>query len=388
MSAETETIIEVKPEDANDSAAEPKKSRRWLLFGVIALAIVLLLLWYLWTQTSSLDGLKRFVRYSGKRYESFSVRVPDAGACVIADDCLCTASQEGLSIYRADGKLLARADTPWSDPTLKAAGDRLLCYEIGGYQLSVYKTNGKEVFSLHTDGRIYDAEIAKNGAVCVLTEGDGSRAVLQAYSKNGDLLFRHESKSRYLNACALSPDAEHAAATALGQEDVRFASAALLFETDSADAPAELSLDAQMIYDVAFLDGRRVCAVGESSLQFFTTENKLLREYPMQAGSLSAYRFTNGRIAAAYDLYAGGTALVLLDAQGKELSYLELDDTILHLSLCGDYLSVLTERELRIYDRSAHLCGRTENPGWKLALVRSDGTAFCLTGHSAVLYIP
>lgn len=384
MSAETEAITEVKTEEAT----EPKKSRRWLLFAAIALAIVLLLLWYLWTQTSSLDGLKRFVRYSGKDYASFSVRVPDAGACAVADDRLCTASQEGLSVYRADGKLLAHADTPWSDPTLKAAGGRLLCYEIGGYLLAVYKTNGEEVFSLHADGRIYDAEIAKNGAVCVLTEGSGCRAVLQAYSKSGDLLFRHESKSRYLNACALSSDAEHAAASALGQEDIRFASAALLFETDSTDAPAELSLDAQMIYDMAFLDNRRVCAVGESSLQFFTAEGKLLREYPMQTGSLSAYRFAKGAVAAAYDLYAGGSALVLLDAQGKELFYQELDDTVLHLSLCGDYVSVLTERELRIYDRSAHLCGRTDNPGWKAALVRSDGTAFCLTGHSAELYIP
>lgn len=384
MSAEPEAIIEVKTEET----AEPKKSRRWLLFAAIALAIVLLLVWFLWTQTSSLDGLKRFVRYSGKHYESFSVRVPDAGACVIADDRLCTASQEGLSVYRADGKLVARTDTPWSGPTLKAAGGRLLCYEVGGYLLTVCNTNGEEVFSLHADGRIYDAEIAKSGAVCVLTEGSGCRAVLQTYSKSGDLLFRHESRSRYLNACALSPDAGHAAVNALGQEDVRFASAALLFETDSSDAPAVLSLDAQMIYDMAFLDDNRVCAVGESSLQFFTAEGNLLREYQMQSGSLSAYRFAKGVVAAAYDLYSGGSALVLLDAQGKELSYLELDDTILHLSLCGDYISVLTERELRIYDRSAHLCGRTENPGWQAALARSDGTAFCLTGHSAELYVP
>ncbi len=384
MSAETETITEAKPEETT----EPKKSRRWLLFSAIALAIVLLLVWYLWSQTSSLDGLKRFVRYSGKHYESFSVRAPDAGACAVAGDRLCTASQEGISIYQADGKLLAQVDTPWSDPTLKTSGGRLLCYEIGGYRLSVYDTSGKEVFSLRTDGRIYDAEIAEHGAVSVLTEGEGCRAVLETYSKSGDLLFRHESKSRYLNACALSPDADFAAACAIGQEDIRFASAALLFETDRTDAPTELSLDAQMIYDMAFLDDESVCAVGESSLQFFTADGKLLREYAAQTGSLSAYRFADGLIAAAYDLYAGGSALVLLDAQGKELSYLELDDAVLHLSLCGDYLSVLTERELLIYDRSAHLCGRTENAGWKSALARSDGTAFCLTGHSAALYIP
>ena len=384
MSAEPKITIE----EPAAPAAEPKTGRRWLLFAAIALAILLLLVWYLWAQTSSLDGLKRFVRYSGKHYESFSVRVPDAGACVIADDYLCTASQEGVSVYHADGRLLVRVDTPYSDPTLKSAGDLLLCYEIGGYRLSVLHTSGEERFSLRTDGRIYDAEISQDGAVSVLTEGSGCRAVLEAYSESGALLFRHESRSRYLNACAVSPDADFAAACALGQEDIRFASAALLFATDSTDAPFELSLDAQMIYDMAFLDGETVCAVGESSLQFFTAEGKLLREYAVDAGRLSAYRFGDGLVAAAYDLYAGGSALVLLDAQGKELAYLEPDAAVLHLSVCGDYLSVLTERELRIYDRSAQLCGRTENPGWKSALVRSDGTAMCLTGRSAVLYIP
>ena len=372
MSAETET----------------KAGRRWLLFAATALMIVLLLVWYLWAQTSSLDGLKRFVRYSGKQYDSFSVSLPDAGACVIADDRLCTASQEGVSAFGADGKLIFRVGAPYRDPALKAEGDRILCYEIGGTQLTLLNTDGEEVFSLHTDGRIYDAEVARNGVVSVLTEGDGCRAVVKVYSNNGALLFRHESKSRYLNACALSPGGDYVAVNALGQEDIRFASAALLFATDSIDAPTELSLDAQMIYDMAFLDGESVCAVGESSLQFFAADGRLLREYSLQTGSLSAYRFADGLTAAAYDLLSGGSAVVLLDAQGKELAYSELKDTVLHMSICEDYISVLTDRELRIYDRSLQLCGSTENIGWRTALVRSDGTAMCLTGYSAGLYIP
>lgn len=365
-----------------------KAGRRWLLFAAIALVIVVLFVWYLLAQTASLDGLKRFVRYSGKRYGSFSVSIPDAGACVIADDRLCTASQEGVSAYGADGKLFFRVGAPYRDPALKAEGSYLLCYEIGGTQVSLFQTDGEERFTLRTDGRIYDAEVAQNGAVSVLTEGDGCRAVLQVYNQNGDELFRHDSRSRYLNACALAPDADFLAASALGQEDIRFASTALLFETGSTDQPAELSLDAQIIYDMAFTDSDCVSAVGESSLQFFTAEGRLLREYSLQTGSLSAYRFAGGLTAAAYDLLSGGSAVVLLDAQGKELAYAELNAPVQHLSVCGNYVSVLTDRELRIYDRSLRLCGSTENPGWQSALVRSDGTAMCLTGHSAVLYIP
>lgn len=368
--------------------AETKTGRRWLIFAAIALVILLLLIWYLWAQTSSLDGLKRFVRYSGKHFDSYSVSVPDAGACVIAGDRLCVASQEGISAYGADGKLIFRVGAPFRDPALKANGDHLLCYELGGTQLTLLRADGEEAFSLHTDGRIYDAEVAQNGAVSVLTEGEGCRAVAQVYSEAGAPLFRHESKSRYLNACALSPDGSFLAVNALGQEDIRFASAALLFATDSTDAPTELSLDAQVIYDMAFLDDESVCAVGESSMQFFAADGKLLREYSLQNGSLSAYRFSDGFVAAAYDLLSGGSAVVLLDPQGKELVYAELRGAVRHLSVCEDYISVLTDRELRIYDRDLRLCGSTENAGWRTALVRSDGTAMCLTGYSAGLYIP
>ncbi|MBQ6431555.1 MAG: hypothetical protein IJJ99_06750 [Oscillospiraceae bacterium] len=380
MSAETEKKAEQQ--------IEQKTGRRWLIYAVIGIAVALLLVLYLWTQTSSLDKLKRFVRYSGRHFASFSVSVPDAGACVIAGDRLCTASQDGVSAYAADGRLVFRVGAPYRDPAIKAAGDCILCYEIGGRQLSLLDTGGKERFSLHTDGRIYDAEVAQSGAVTVLTEGDGCRAVAEVYSKKGALLFRHESKSRYLNACALSPDGDYLAVNALGQEDIRFASAAMLFATDSEVMQAELSLDAQMIYDMAFLDDETLCAVGESSLQFFKADGTLLREYALQNGSLSAYRFADGIAAAAYDLLSGGSALVLLDAQGKELAYAEIDSPVLHLSICGSYLSVLTGRELRVYDCSLRLCGSTENQGWLAALVRSDGTAMCLTGSGAVLYIP
>ena len=367
---------------------EKKIGRRWLLFAVIALVIVLLLIWYLWSKTASLDGLKRFIRYSGKRYESFSVSCTDFGACTIADDRLCTASQEGISVYSADGRLVCRENTPYFSPALKAGNGCFLCYDIGGTQLSLLGTDGKEKFSLHTDGRIYDAELSECGAVSVLTEGTDCRAVVQVYSENGALLFRHDSKSHYLNTCALSSDADFLAVTALGQEDIRFASTAVLFETDRTDTPAELSLDAQIIYDMAFTDSDSLCAVGESSLQFFTPEGTLLREYQMQSGRLSAYRFTPDTVAAAYEHYQGGSTLVLLNAQGKELANLEIKEAVLHLSTCGNYITVLTERELRIYDCTLQLCGSTENKSWQAALARSDGTAICLTDHSAVLYIP
>ena len=59
-----------------------------------------------------------------------------------------------------------------------------------------------------------------------------------------------------------------------------------------------------------------------------------------------------------------------------------------HISAYGGYVCILNEQELLIYDRSLTLKNQTENAGYLAALVRSDGTALCVSSGEAVLYIP
>ena len=115
---------------------------------------------------------------------------------------------------------------------------------------------------------------------------------------------------------------------------------------------------------------------------------KLLRKYPENEGDLCAYSFGDGFLAAVYDLYdQEACGLMLLDTDGKSAGFCRVAAP-LSLDTCGSYTALLTADGLSIYDRSLRTCAETERGGFLAAYVRSDGTAFCLDGSQATLFIP
>ena len=364
----------------------PKKhGRRWLIFALAVLLVAVLLALFFLDRSTELDGVKRFFRYLGADGASFPV---ENGVNAVTDDCLVVAAGNAVSFYDADGTVRARAEiTGGEDLALKSRGDFLLVYEIGGTELALLDSDGQKRCTAAV-GSIYDADLAGNGSFVVLSAGDGCRAVLEVYSPSGELRFRHSSATRNLCACAISPDGSYVSAVALGQEELELSSSALLFATDSTEPVGELSLGVQLVYDLAFLEDNRLCAVGETSLAFFTAEGTLLRKYPENEGDLCAYSFGEGFLAAVYDLYdQDACGLMLLDTDGKSAGFCRVAAP-LSLNTCGSYTALLTADGLSIYDRALRTCAETECGDFLAAYVRSDGTAFCLDGSQATLFIP
>ena len=364
----------------------PKKhGRRWLIFALAVLLVAVLLALFFLDRSTELDGIKRFFRYLGADGASFPV---ENGVYAVMDDYLAAASGNAVSLYDDEGTVRARCEISGrQELTLKSRGDFLLVYEIGGTELTLLDSNGQKRCTAAV-GSIYDADLAGNGSFAVLSAGDGCRAVLEVYSASGELRFRHSSATRNLCACAISPDGSYVSAVALGQEKLELSSSALLFATDSTEPVGELPLGAQLVYDLAFLEDDRLCAVGETSLAFFTAEGILLRKYPENEGDLCAYSFGDGFLAAVYDLYdQEACGLMLLDTDGKNAGFCRVTAP-LSLHTCGSYTALLTADGLSIYDRSLRTCAETERGGFLAAYARSDGTAFCLDGSQATLFIP
>lgn len=243
---------------------------------------------------------------------------------------------------------------------------------------------------VQTDQSLLGADLAKNGSFCVLTQGSGSRSNLDLYSRDGELLFRRISKSSYLNTCAISPDGRYVAAIALGQENVSFSSTAQIFYTASEDAPVQLPLGDQLIYRLTFLNKTTLCAAGEDTIFFFSVDGTLLGQYSTTQGRPVSFALGGDQfVAVCFERFdADGYFLVTLDEAGRELARVELTERPVSLSANGRYAAVLTEHRLLIYDDSLLLHSQTANTAWLSALVRSDGTAYCLGSDFAKLYIP
>lgn len=384
--------IQIVGEEPQDNQPSPKK--RWLIFGIVFLLILVLLAWFLLSNSTALDGVKRFFRYFGKDDTQYGrLQFETYGTCsyALADERFAVATQSGATLFAPDGSALARVQGSFTNPAMKSADTYLLLYDIGGTRLVLLNSEGAALLDTTAAGKIYDAELSPKGYFSVLCEGEDSRATLTVYTNNGATPYRRNAKNHYLNTCAISPNGAYAAATTLGQQEISFVSTVQLLKTDEEEIAAEVSLGAQMIYDLRFLDNTRLCAIGEQTLVFFETDGTVLREYEVSDGILSGYSFDgDGFVTVIYDLYAvgGSSRLVTLDSEGNEIASVELDRFPTHLSACGGYVCVLNERELLIYDRSLNLRNKTENTGYLSAYVRSDGTALCVSTGEAVLYIP
>lgn len=390
MSDKTEIqFVEETPEERKPSA-----KKRWLIFAGVLLLILLLLAWFLLSNSTSLDGVKRFFLYLGKDEAQYGrLQFESYGTCsyALADGRFAVTTQGGATLFAEDGSALCRVQGSFSNPAMKSADSFLLLYDIGGTRLVLLNSEGDTLLDTTASGEIYDAELSPEGYISVLCEGTNCRASLTVYTKNGATPYVRNSKNHYLNTCAVSPDGKYAAVSTLGQQDISFTGTVQLLETDQEEIAAELSLGSQMIYELRFLTNKRLCAIGEQRIVFFETDGTVLCEYEEDDGVLVGYSFGgDGFLTLAYDLYdtEGGSRLVTLDDTGEEIAAVRLSRSPTHISACGGYVCILNEQELLIYDRSLTLKNQTENAGYLAALVRSDGTALCVSSGEAVLYIP
>lgn len=385
-------IVEEAPQE--EKKKKPSVKKRWLLFGAVFGLVLVLLVWFLLSSTTSLDGVKRFFRYFGKDEAQYGrLQFESYGTCsyALADGRFAVATQGGATLFAEDGSALCRVQGGFSAPALKSAGSYLLLYDIGGTRLVLLDSEGTTLFDTTASGEIYDAELTPEGYLSVLCAGTDCRATLTVYTKNGVTPYIRNVKNHYLNTCAVSPDGKYAAVSTLGQQDISFSATVQLLKTDQEELAAELSLGTQMIYDLRFLTKDRLCAVGEQRVVFFEADGTVLCEYEEENGVLTGYSFDgDGFITLVYDQYdtGGGSRLVTLNDEGKELGSIRISRSPTHLSACGGYVCILNEQELSIYDRSLTLKNKTENEGCLAAFVRSDGTALCVSSGEAVLYIP
>ncbi len=376
---------------------QPKKKaslkKHWIIFILIVVLIIALLVWLLLSNSTALDGIKRFFRYLGVDEEDYgSIRFDAYGNCsyCMVDSSFAVASQGGLSIFSEGGSTLGSLSGGLSNPMLDASGELALLYDIGGTRLVLFDYDGEILFDLNMSGMIFDADLCEDGLCAVLYEGSDCYAQLEVYDQNGAKLYAHRSESAFLNTCALSPDGSLAVVTTLGQEDISFLSTARILTTTKEGVQANLSFATQVICDIAFLDDETICAVGEESVFFFDTDGTLIKEYVQEAAQLAGYRFAEDYILVLYDNYdlSSGYDLYCIDADGEETAALKLSEAPQSLSLSERYICILNADNVLIYDTELSLRSYTDNHGYLAALARHDGTALCIGNGTAELYIP
>ena len=388
---------------AAPGAAAPRRGKglRITLMLLSILLVLLLLAWLIFPHVMNPDRLVRFFRYMGLREKENYGRVTFEAAAgnVYAgfDDGLLVGTETGLTLYALDGEQKAFVQGSLPTPVLRTGGEVSLVFSPGSSYAAAIGAGGDILLDGALSGALLDASVSFDGYSVRLTAESGSKAVAEVLNPKQEAIYRFSSRTRYLNACAVSEKGEWLAVASLEEERSIYRSAVVLLRTDRPVADLEqedsgavrAELGNRVIYELRFLDESHLLAVTQDELVFLNLEGELLSSLPLEGERLVDYAVSReGWLLLA--LEGGGAAKVLsLDASGNTLARLDLQDRVRSVSAEGRYGAVLTEMELRIldsrleeYDRSWDVLGATR------VVVRADGTALLIAAGGTKLFIP
>lgn len=392
----SDNITELKILNGQEEPKRHLPARRIVIFTVVLIAVCSMLSLFLFHDGLNLDTVRRWGKYlfarTDEEFGTYSFDAHSSNRYENLEDGLVVASIGGLSMYDKDGDEVCVAQSKLEQPQLLVQGDMAVAYDVSGASLiAIHKDKG-EVLTVEETYPILDADLSPKGAICFSSAASGYKSVLSVYNVEQELIYRWLSSSTYFPLCAVSGDGRQMAAVAMGQADGSFESSVHLFQTNEEEVKHTFSLGNELIYDLVFWEDEIICAVGEASVQFFTTKGERINGYAYKDKYLKDFDFGgDGFLTLVTNMYRAGNrySLVTVSQRGREIGSCYVGSELLDISACGRYVAVLTPGKLTVYTSSLSVYYETtEVAGVTSVVMREDGSVLLLGAGEGELYIP
>lgn len=375
---------------------------RWVLLGLAVLLVLLAAAWLLFPRALNPDRVIRFFRYMGLRdkqsYGHISFESGAGNVYAGFDDGLLVGTESGLTLYTLEGEQKAFIQGSLPTPVLRTGGEVSLLFSPGSSYAAAVGGGGAVLRDGALSGAFVNADVSFDGYTVYLSSESGYKAVATVLNPKQEPVYRFSSRTRYLNACAVSRRGTYLAAASLEETDSIYRSGVTILRTDRPledleqenDAAVQLDLGNQMIYELRFLDETRLLVVAQNEIVFLNVEGQRTAQFSLKEGQLIDYALSeDGWLVLAVNENGGGSRVLTLNAEGKTLGEQRLPDRVRSVSAAGDYAAVLTERWLQTYDRKLTEYDRSwDTLGATRVVARDDGTALLIAGGGTKLFIP
>ena len=363
-----------------------------LLAAAVVLAAVFLVIY---RDQISLDRARRWLnslnsRSSGSVTESFTFESHRSNVFGLAGTNLAVGSVSGLTVFDAGGTAQAVIQQAIANPCLKTGQSSVLLADLGHRDVCVANLDLGKEFTLELDNTIYGADMAREGWFCVLTAGDGCKAMVRVYNDQADEVFQWKSSSYYLTLAALSDDGKHLATAALGAGNASIQSLIQILDTNSTGGPVQVDLGSENVLALDWM-GDTLIVFGETQLAVIGADGSVAGRFGYDSRSLTAAAVTDGYAVAAFDSGTSGEQCLLtaISKNGELLAQTYLDGSAQSLDASSGTVCVLTGSSLTIFDRDLSAQGYwTGLTGTGTVLARTDGSALLAASGRATLYQP
>ena len=359
---------------------------RFVLFVFLAALAVCIACLLIFGGRRLTGRVERVLRYTGGQ-TVFSLDAHSSNRYRSLRSGLAVAFPDGLQCFDADGNQTALVQSQFDTPVVLCGENLALAYSVGGSTICTAHYSRGEQLNLTIPGTLIDADLSDDGYLCCASSQSGYKTVLNVIDPNGAEIYSWFSSTHFFSQCAVSERGSVICAVALGLDGGRFASSAVTFDTSQSDPLAEFPLSGDLVYDLAFVGDRTLCAVGETGLQFFEIDGSRSRQYSYEGGELLHYDLCgDGFAAIVCNMNQAGSRyrIATVSTGGSELASLSLDETVQDISANGRYLAVLTSGGLRVYDSRLRLCLSEDDVGFATRVcVQRDGAALLIDGSTA-----
>ena len=387
---QTEPMEQEYTEPTHTEETPAKKPRSKTLSRILAgiltlLLIALAVLVFLFRDALTGEGLRRLLgreTVGEAAREAFTYETGTEQMFAAAGDGLAVASSSSIQLLNAEGEIVFKQVVSYDSPAVFGAANGALFCDLGGKH-SVYAGQDGTGHAIQPGGTILTAGVNESGWFCIVTAEAGYKGLVSVYNSACEKQFEWWSGSGYVLRAAVSPDNRSLAVLCAERDCTRLHIFALNSETEKGGAVMENAL----FYDLAWLSGDTICAVGETGLCFYNAVGSQTGAYALEGRYLLDYTLSRSGFAAIYvsDYRSGaGGTLLTLGGDGRVLGSAALDRDVISLSAEGKQLLVMTAGSLVLYNQE--LVRQYANETLmtaKRALLRPAGDILLLHAYSA-----
>ena len=368
----------------------PKKQRsrtlRRILAGILMLLlIVLAALVFVFRDALTGEGIRRILGREdtgGEAREAFTYETGAEQVFAPVGDGLAVASSSSLQLLNEAGELVFKQVVSYDRPAVFGSASGAIFCDLGGKQ-SVFASLNGESNVIQPGGEILTAAMNENGWFCLVTAEAGYKALVSVYNSKCEKQYEWWSGAGYVLRAAVSPDNRSLAVLCAERDCTKLHFFSLNSETERDGAVIEDAL----YYDLAWLSGDTVCAVGETGLRFFSASGAETGAYALDGRYLLEYALSRAGFAAIYvsDYRSGaGGTLLTLDSRGQVLGTAALERDVVSMSAEGKQLLVMTAGSLTLYDQGLTRQYANETlMTARRAILRPGGDILLLHAYSA-----
>ena len=383
----------------DEEKKEPRKKKRSLLGRLVWLLVVLAAVLGVAALTTMEDGrhfaaLRRWLVYGegSATKDAYAYAPNPANRYGLLGDGLLVVSPNTVQLHRDDGSMIYDLPLQVSDPQL-SVGNRLAAVcDVGGSALYVLDGTGVQR-TLSKSGELcyYGARMNGGDYLTVTEQANGYKSSVSVYDSAGEALFTFDSYDSYVSDAVATDDGRSLVAVRLEPYGGVYASRVLVYDIATGQLRSSTPIRDGLVLDLA-VTGDRILCLCDKRLTMLSLDGETLLDLAYGSLYLNDYAL-GGKDFCALLLgrYQAGNVgtLTTYGPDGGAIASMDLTEEVLDMAAAGNYLAVLYDESLAVYDRELNEKARLDGTDYASQIrLESNGAVLLISGSSAWSFLP